>query len=409
MLITRTEKHIINKNHSMYKTIDELSFKSKNVYNYGNYIIRQEFINNGNWIRYRDLSKQIKHSDCFMDLGSNSAQMTLRILDKNWKSFFEASKDYEKYPNKYLGRPKLPKYKNKENGRFAVILTNMQTHIKDGYLYFAFKPLKPFNNMIKTNITDKLLQTRFIPKGDRYVLEIVYEKEIIISESHYERILGIDLGLNNFVTMVNNIGETPIVINGKGIKSINQYYNKQLSHYKSLAKKENDKEWTKRLQQITSKRNNRMDNFLHKSSRYIIDYCIYSRIDTIVIGKNDKWKQDAQLGKTTQSFVQIPYAEFINKLKYKCEDAGIKLIITEESYTSKASFIDNDKIPTYGENFNYDFSGKRIQRGLYQSNNGILVNADCNGAYNIIKKVFPNVFSNGIEGVYLHPTVTNVI
>jgi len=393
----------------MYKTIDELSFKSKNVYNYGNYIIRQEFINNGNWIRYRDLSKQIKHSDCFMDLGSNSAQMTLRILDKNWKSFFEASKDYEKYPNKYLGRPKLPKYKNKENGRFAVILTNMQTHIKDGYLYFAFKTLKPFNNMIKTNITDKLLQTRFIPKGDRYVLEIVYEKEIIISESHYERILGIDLGLNNFVTMVNNIGETPIVINGKGIKSINQYYNKQLAHYKCLAKKENDKEWTKRLQQITSKRNNRMDNFLHKSSRYIIDYCIYSRIDTIVIGKNDKWKQDAQLGKTTQSFVQIPYAEFINKLKYKCEDAGIKLIITEESYTSKASFIDNDKIPTYGENFNYDFSGKRIQRGLYQSNNGILVNADCNGAYNIIKKVFPNVFSNGIEGVYLHPTVTNVI
>jgi len=410
MLVNRVEKHRIAKNHPMYKTIDDLSFKSKNVYNYGNYIIRQEFINNNNWIRYKDLSKQIKHFDCFKALGSNSAQMTLRILDKAWKSFFVSIKDWSKNPSKYLGRPKLPKYKNKEHGRFTVVLTNMQTHIKEGYLYFAFKELKQFNNTIKTNVIDKLLQTRFIPNGGEYILEIVYEKEIETPSEENNNIVGIDLGLNNFVTMVNNCGLKPIVINGKIIKSINQYYNKQLAHYKSIAKKDNKLDWTKKLQQITNKRYNRIDNFLHKTSKYIIDYCYWNKIDTIIIGKNDNWKQESPMSKqVNQTFIQIPHTKFIDKLKYKCEDKSIKLIITEESYTSKASFIDEDIIPKYREKNKVVFSGKRIKRGLYQSKDGVLINADCNRAYNIIKKVFPNTFVEGIEGVHLHPIVINVI
>jgi len=410
MKVSRVERHNINKNHPMYKIVDELSFKSKNVYNYANYIIRQEFVNNKKWIRYVDLSKQIKHTDCFMDLGSNSSQMTLRILDKNWKSFFVAIKDWTKNPSKYLGRPKLPKYKDKFHGRFTVVLTNMQTHIYDNYLYFAYKDLRPFNNMIRTNITGKLLQTRFIPKADSYILEMVYEKEVPdVNIAEPKNMIGIDLGLNNFVTMTNNIGGIPIVINGKGIKSINQYYNKQLAYYSSLAKTNNNLDWTKRLQQITTKRNNKIDYFLHNSSKTVIDYCLFNNIDTIIIGKNDGWKQKSKMGeKNNQNFIQIPHAEFINKLRYKCEDNGIKLIITEESYTSKASFLDMDIIPKYREKFDYKFSGKRIKRGLYKSGEGKLINADVNGAYNIIRKVFPNVFTNGIEDIHLYPIVINV-
>lgn len=342
-----------------------------------------------------------------MDLGSNSSQMTLRILDKTWKSFFESIKDWSKNPSKYLGKPRLPKYKKKD-GRFACVLTNMQTRIENGYLYFAFTPLKPFNNTFRTKVSNKLLQTRIVPKGGNYILEIVYEKEIKDIDTESKNIIGIDLGLDNFVTIVSNAGIQPVVINGKGIKSINQYWNKEMAYYLSLAKTVNGSDWTKRLTKLTDKRSNKVNYFLHKSSKTIINYCLLNGVDTVVIGNNKGWKQEIKLGKTTQGFVQIPHTEFINKLKYKCEDFGINFINTEESYTSKASFLDNDAIPKFGDNLDCKFSGKRIHRGLYRSKENKLINADCNGAYNIIRKVFPNAFADGIEGVHLHPVVINV-
>jgi putative transposase len=404
MKVNRIEQHQIRKSNPMWKVIDELCFKSKNVYNYGNYIIRQEFINNNNWIRYKDLSKQIKHEDCFKELGSNSAQMTLRRLDKNWKGFFVAIKDYVKNPDKYLGRPKIPKYKKKD-GRYVLELTNMQTHIIDGYLYFAWKPLKQFNDMIKTNIQGRLLQVRFVPKNNCYVLEIVYEKEIAtITDQQSKRICSIDLGVNNFVTMVNNVGTKPIVINGKGIKSYNQYWNKKLAYYKSVLKKINNKDWSNRLDRLSIKRYNKINNFFHKASKQVIEYCKSFNIDTIVIGKNDTWKQNSNLRKkTNQTFVQIPYELFIKKIKYRAEDVGIKVIENEESYTSGTSFLDNE-LPCK-KNYN---KSRRVFRGLFKSNKGIKINADCNGAYQIMRKVFPKAFTNGIVGVHLHPIILNV-
>ena len=261
MLVQRIEQHQIKQSHPMYKAISNLCFKSKNVYNYGNYLIRQEFINNNKWIRYVELSKLINQSECFKDLGSNSAQMTLRILDKTWKSFFKAIKDWSKNPSKYLGKPNLPKYKKKD-GRFTCVLTNMQTHLKDGYLYFAFKELKPFNNLIKTNVKGKLLQTRFIPKNNIYILEIVYEIEVPEQIQESKNICSIDIGVNNFVTLTNNLGLKPIVINGRALKSINQYYNKELAKYKSILKKTNKKDWSKRLDNISIKRYNRIKYFM---------------------------------------------------------------------------------------------------------------------------------------------------
>ncbi|MBD5589135.1 RNA-guided endonuclease TnpB family protein [Clostridium botulinum] len=401
--IERVERHIINKNHKMYKICDELCFKSKNLYNYANYIQRQNFIKNKKIIKYVDFSKMLNKSEPFKDLGSNSSQMILKLLEKNWKSFFVAIKDWSKNPSKYLGKPKLPKYKNK-NGRYICILTNMQSQIKDGYLYFAFKPLKPFNNLIKTKVKDKHMQTRIIPKGGCYILEIVYQKEIEEKQIESKNIIGIDLGLNNFATISNNIGLKPIVINGKGIKSYNQYWNKQIAKYKSLAKTNNKLDWTKRLEKLTLKRYNKIDYFMHCASKYVINYCIENNIDTIVIGYNKEWKQKSSLYKTiNQGFVQIPYDMFIDKLKYKCEDVGIKFIETEESYTSGTSFLDNEE--PIKENYN---KSRRIYRGLFISNKRRKINSDVNGAYQIIKKVFSNAFANGIEGVHLHPMVISL-
>lgn len=398
----RIERHVINKNHPMYTACDLLCFQSKNMYNLCNYTIRQVFIKDGVVKKYGDLNKELKHTDAFKELGSNSAQMVTKILCKNWKSFLVAVKDYAKNPEKYFAKPKIPKYLKKD-GRFVCTLTNWQTQIHDGYLYFAFKRLKPFNNMFRTKATGYHLSTRIVPKGGCYILEIVYKTEPQQMNLDKNRIISIDLGVNNFVTMVNNIGEKPIVINGKGIKSYNQYWNKKIAKYKSIAKTTNNLDWTKRLQQLTDKRNFKMDYFMHCASRWIIGYCIKYNIGTVVVGKNNKWKQECDMGKfINQRFVQIPYEMFISKLRYKCEDFSIQFIENEESYTSGTSCLDNE-LPVK-ENYNKD---RRIYRGLFISNQGIKINADVNAAYQIMKKVFSNI-TNEIVGEHLHPVIINL-
>jgi putative transposase len=386
----------------MWKACDDLCFKSKNLYNYANYIQRQRFINGEKIISCVDIQKLLKTHEVFKELGSESAQQTLRILDKAWKSFFISIKDYNKYPSKYLGKPKIPKYKDK-NGRYICVLNNCQSQIKNEYLYFAFKRLKPYNNLFKTSIRGKHMQTRIVPKGSCYVLEIVYEIEVTGMTVESKNIIGIDLGLNNFATLTNNVGALPIVINGKGIKSYNQYWNKEIAEIKSDLKKRHNQNWSNKLERLTQKRNNKMEYFMHCASKIVIDYCLGIGCDTIVVGYNKGWKQKSKMGINNQSFIHISYRSFINKLKYKCENNGIKFIETEESHTSGTSFLDNE-LPIKD---NYDKS-RRIHRGLFKSNNGTLINSDVNGSYQIIKKVFPNAFADGIVGVDLHPIRVNV-
>jgi len=402
MVVNRVERHMIKRSHKMWKACDELCFMSKNLYNYANYIQRQKFIKCEKIIKSSDIQKLLKTHETFTLLGSNSAQQTLQLLDKAWKSFFISIKDYSKYSSKYLSKPKLPKYKDK-NGRYICILTNWQSQIKDGYIYFAFKRLKSFNNMFITNIQGKHMQTRIIPKGSVYVLEIVYEVEIPNIEVDSKNIIGIDLGINNFAALTNNIGVMPIVINGKNIKSYNQYWNKQIANLSSDLKKRHNKHWSNKLERLTQKRNNKMEYFMHCASKTVVNYCLAIGCDTIVIGYNQEWKQECNIGKNTQKFVQIPYYNFINKLKYKCENYGIRFIETEESYTSGTSFLDNE-LPIKN---NYNKS-RRIYRGLFKSNNGTLINSDVNGSYQIIKKVFPKAFADEIVGVDLHPIRVNV-
>ena len=399
MKITRCEQHNIKYGTEFYKFVDEMCFKSKNLYNYANYIIRQEFINNGNWIKYNQLFQLVKESDPYKNIGSNVGQGTLRILDKNWKSFFKAIKDWKKNPNKYLGRPKIPKYKDKD-GRFLVSLDSNKVKLKDGYVYFAWKPFKPYNNMFKTNAQERILQCRFIPRCGKYVMEIVYEIEVPDISETSDRVAAIDIGVDNFITMVNNIGENPIAVKGGVIKSINQFYNKQKANIQSELKKVNGKDWSKKLQKLTDKRYEMIKYQMHCISKYVVDWCVLYGIDTLIVGHNDEWKQKKQ---GMQNFTYIPYELFIQMLAYKCENNGIRFIENEEAYTSGTSFLDNED--PVKENYNKE---RRVHRGLFIADCGKKINADVNGAYQILKKVIPDAFSNGIEGAGSHPTIINL-
>lgn len=399
----RVEKHIIKYNHKYYKLLDDFCFKSKNLYNFANYQIRQSFIKNGKYINFNALDKLLKQKEMDFDYRqmpmASIAQQTLRYLDNNWKTFFTSMEDWKKHKEKYSGRPKIPKYL-KKNGRYTVILTNQNCKIKDGIIRFP-KSFKGFT--LKTKV-DQLQQIRVIPRNQYIVIEVVYKINIPDKIQENGRYYSVDVGLDNLLTVTNNFGETAFAVNGKGLKSANQYYNKKLSHYREIAKRMNQLDWTNRMQKLTNKRNNIIQDFIHKASKFIVDSALESNVSVIVIGNNKKWKYKSKLSKkTNQSFVGIPHGELINKIVYKAENVGIKVIITEESYTSGTSFIDGE----YPIKENYNKS-RRKHRGLFVSNNGIKINADVNGSYQIMKKVFPNAFANGIEGVGLHPFIVNI-
>ena len=373
-----------------------LCYLSKNLYNLANYYVRQEFFYLDNWLRYYDLWFILKDKEPYKKLPSQTAQQILKLLDKNWKSFFNSIKEWKEHPKKYQGRPKPPKYK-KKNGEFIIIFTNQQCRIKNGYLFF---PEKAKLSPIKTRIKNLLHQVRIIPKGLFYNLEIIYSKEIDNLNLNKDRFIGIDLGISNIVTIVNNVGLKPTIIKGSIVKSVNQFYNKRIAELKSIKDKQGIKFETNRLQKITAKRNNKINDIFHKISREVINYCIENNFGTIIIGYNRAWKQKVNMGKiNNQKFVQIPFFKLINQIKYKSELFGIDIIIDGESFTSKCSFLDKEPIKRHKK-----YMGRRVNRGLFKSKKGILINADVNAGYNIIKKVVPNAVSaDGIEGVGLHP------
>lgn len=373
-----------------------MCFNSKNLYNYANYLIRQGFVKKNIVLPYNEIRRICTNSEPYKAIGSNTGQETLRALDKSWKSFLIISKGYSKNPSKFLGKPRIPKYL-KKNGRYMVGLDSNKVGIKNGYIFFKWKICKFMNNYFKTNISEneRVIQCRFVPKGNGYYLELVYQIKIPDCIEEVNKVAGIDLGVENFITMVNNIGETPIIIKGGILKSINQYYNKKKAYLQSDLKMKNKHDWSKRLQRLTDKRFKKIEYEMHCISKTIINWCIKYHIDTIIVGRNKGWKQDTD---RLQNFTYIPFEIFERMLVYKCENAGIKCFLVNESYTSGTSFLDNE-LPCK-ENYNKD---RRIHRGLFISNRGITINADVNGAYQIINKVVPDAFTKGIEGVCLHP------
>ena len=405
---TRVEKHIIKSSNAFFSMLIDFCHKSKNLYNHANYLVRQAFTSqdNSKWIRYAELDKLLKADEEYPDYKemptAQSAQQILRVLDSNWKAFFASIKDWSKNKDKYLGRPKLPKYL-KKNGNFLLILTNQNCKLRNGSLHFpkTFKGFTLIPRFIKKENYASFQQIRFIPKRNRIIAELVYNINVPEKKSDNQRYIGIDIGVDNLATVCNNAGEKAFIINGKPLKSINQHYNKKISHYREIAKRMNNSEYSKRMDRLTEKRNSKIDDYLHKASKYIIDYCLKHDICTIIIGKNKEWKQNVNLSKRiNQHFVQIPFARLIEMIEYKAEEYGIAVVTTEESYTSGTSFIDNEE--PVKENYN---KSRRVHRGLFVSNSGITINADLNGAYQILKKVVPIKWD---RGCVLHPFVVNV-
>lgn len=410
MIVQRVEKHRIKQNHAFYLMFCDFARKSKNLYNHANFLVRKEFIKNGRWIRYGEMDKLLKADLEFDDYKqmptAQSAQQVLRLLEKDWKSFFKAIKDWSAHKEKYLGRPKLPKYKKKD-GKHILILTNQNVKMRNDVLYFPkiFGGFQISPKFVKLDNYVSFQQVRFIPGFQSFTIELVYNVEVpekVLPDNG--RYLSIDIGLDNLATVVNNAGLKPFIINGKGLKSMNKYYNKQISHYREVAKRMNDLDYTKRMDFLTEKRNAKIADFMHKAGAYLIKYALLNNFHTIVIGNNKEWKQKSSMSRNVnQSFVGIPHMRFIEMIQYKAQNVGINVILTEESYTSGTSFL--DKEAPVKANYN---KSRRKKRGLFVSNHGIKINADVNGAYQIMKKVFPNAFADGIEGVALHPVRVSI-
>ena len=320
------ERHIVKENNPIWQQIDSLCFLSKNLYNYANYLVRQSFIFDKTYLGFNQVYHLVKDKLDYQALPRKVSQQVLKVLDKNWKSFFEASKAYKENPNLFTGRPKLPKYKHKTKGRNLLIYT--------------------IQAISKPRLTKGIV-----------------------------KLSGTDITVTTKAKLQSQL---------RGIK--------QTSH---------------RIQKLTAKRNNRVDTYLHQASRWIIDYLDSRGIGKLIIGQNTFWKQEVNNGKkNNQSFVFIPHARLVEMLIYKGAMKGIKVVCSEESYTSKASFLSLDSIPNYGDEGanQVKFSGYRETRGMYKiKGKKVRINADVNGSYNIMRKVIPTVFDGGIAGVVVRP------
>lgn len=380
LILQRVERHVVKKNDPNYEAIDHLCFMSKNLYNYTNYLLRQSFFNNRVLPKEFDIVKEFHdtHNYDYYNMCGNTNQQCIKLLYKNWKSFFKATKEYNKDPSKFLGKPKMPKYKDKKKGRNVVIFTYSDSRIKDGYLYVNGKS---GIGRIKTNVVkEQYKQTRIVPQCGCYIIEVIYEIEQEPLELNPKNYLSIDLGVNNLATCYDNHDNISFIINGRIVKSINQYYNKKKAVLMSYV---GDRGTSNRIQKLTTDRNNKINNYMHNASRMIIDYCVYHNIGTIVIGHNDGWKQEVKTGKkNNQNFVSIPFNKLISQIQYKAENVGITCIVVEESYTSKVDHLALEEMCHHDK-----YIGKRKKRGLFKSSTGRAFNADLNGAVGILRKV----------------------
>jgi len=399
MKATRTEQIYIRDN----ETISMVCHLSKNLFNQANYILRQQFLKQEKLSSYNDLVKLFQkpsennENNNYRKLPAQTAQWTIKKVKQSWYSFFKARRAWKKHPEKFMGMPKPPKYKEK-NGEFMLIFTNQQCSIADGILKFP----KIMNLEVKARLENvNLREVRIIPQGVGYLIEIVYEKEIMdLAKVKSHKIMGIDIGVRNIVTVGDSISNEGIAVRGGVLKSINQFFNKEYARLRSISDRQmGNKQLTNRERKLFQKRNRKIKDIMHNLSKNIVHYAKSRNIDTIIIGHNNGWKQNTDTGKkNNQNFVQIPFNTLISQIKYKAEEIGINVIIKNESHTSKCSFLDMESIEHHET-----YMGKRIRRGVFRSKNGILIHADLQAVYNIIKKAVPEAFADGIEGIGLYP------
>ena len=381
-------KHLSKKE---FRNLKYLCHIAKNLKNQAIYNVRQHYFKNKKYLSYNENYKMLKNSENYKKLNSNMAQQILKEVDESFKSFFALLKLAKK--GQYNGKIKLPNYLDKDG--FTTLVIGF-VRLKDDMLIVPYSnSFKKTHQEVKVKLPSvlkdkKIKEIRIIPKQHSRYFEIQYTYEVkeIQRELNKENVLGIDLGIDNLCTCVTNTGAS-FIIDGRKLKSINQYYNKINAKLQSIKDKQKIERTTLRQKRITRKRNNRINDYLSKAARTIVNYCLNNDIGKLVLGYNEDFQRNSNIGSmNNQSFVNIPYGKLRDKLIYLCKLYGIEFKLQEESYTSKASFFDGDQIPIYDkENLQeYVFSGKRIKRGLYQTSTGKLINADCNGALNILRK-----------------------
>lgn len=394
------EQHLIKKTDPRFAKIDAAAFASKNLYNAALYLVRQVFIFQGTYLDNVQVFHLIKSHEAYQALPRKVSNQVLLQLHHAWKAFFAAMEEWREHPEKFLGRPKPPKYQHKTAGRNLLVYEYgaiSKRALKRGWL-----SLSGLGDLVPTKQQSQaIVQARIVPRGTHYVLEVVYERQEEQMAVDPAVFAALDLGVTNLAAITSNKpGFVPVLVNGRVLKSVNQGYNKHRAHLQQqLAKIA--RFTSHRLEAATSKRNRRIKHHLHLASRAIIDLLVEEGIGTLVIGKNAFWKQEVELGRrNNQAFVQIPHTRFIEQLRYKAELVGIRVIITEESYTSKASFVDLDELPIYDpeRTDKPQFSGWRDGR-WYWVKGRRPIHSDVNGSYNIARKVFPTAFDGPGIGV----------
>ena len=399
----QAERHWIKENHELYSICDELTFKAKNLYNAGLYQIRQSFFerrrseNKENhttlsWIDVISKFREEQQED-MLALPSKVSANILKSLGDTMSSHYQLMKRfYDKSSTGVTRKPQLPRYLHKADGRYVVEFNNQTISKKRGKNREIIICPKDLNLIIPTRV-DKPKCVRIVPKLRAFVIEVIYE----INESplkHTNNYAAIDLGVDNLVSVTFSNGINPLLVNGQKIKSINQGYNRLIA--KAQSKLPVNQRTSKHIHRLWGNREMKLQSELHRITSFLSQYFDEMSIEKVFIGKSIGWKNNVSMGKkTNQKFVQIPFNTFISQLKYKCLLRGIEVIEQEESYTSKASFVDGDEIPIYGRiDYKLQFSGKRIHRGLYETKYGFRLNADINGSYNILVKGLQSIGKN---------------
>lgn len=383
-----------------YQTLRELCQLSNNLYNVALYNIRQYFFNQKLFLTYESNYHECKDNENYTMLQAGVAQQTLKVADRSFKSFFNLLKKCKTGDYRYHD-VKIPHYR-KKGGYFNLVLSTNAISVKNGYFKLPisreYRKAHPNMEDILIPYPDRLndaelKEVRICPydNGRYFKIQYVYhwyKEEVNVNPAN---IMAIDLGVENLATCTSNVG-TPFIMDGRKLKSINQYWNKEKARLQSIAMKQGQRT-THRINHITAKRNNQVKDIIKKSARYIINNCIEHQIGTLIVGYNKDFKRSVNIGKVNnQNFVQIPLGDFRQQLEFLCWTYSIEYIEQEEGYTSKSSFIDNDILPEYKAEQPYlgRFSGKRIYRGLYQSADGTVINADVNGSANIGRKCKQN-------------------
>jgi putative transposase len=424
----------IDPSDKVFPDLERMSRVSKDLYNQALFEVKSHYEKTKEILSYSELDRLMKTKTNiegeinYCLLPAKVAQQTLMLVSQNVRAFFAAFASYKEHPEKYRSSPQFPHFLP-FSGHFVLVFTNQQARIKeDGTIkltkgvslkiptceFVKYKESFIFEDGKK--IVARFQQIRVVPKfnGDFFNVEIIYSKEEFNSDVDINRVASIDLGVNNLVALVDSAmgeeGRIPLIINGRPIKSINQFYNKRHAEIQEeLASTNRDSSMN--LRKITDWRNEKVLDYMHKTSRFVINYCLKNRIGHIVIGKNKNWKQEVKMGKrNNQNFVAIPFDKLLKQIQYKAQLVGIKVTLIEESYTSKCSALDLEEIAKHED---HAYAGRRIHRGLFLTAKGILLNADVNGALNLLRKVIGDAFLKPIlekvaqiilsSGVLWHP------